>query len=535
MKLIYIYLAIFLMFISCNDDKGNYDYTLLNRVTIGEFGFYGMNTSLGDTITYSPELTFSGDTTSDNFDFEWVLFDTKKIKSRDLFYIVDTIASGIILLRVTDKKTGAAYTQHTTLTTKSPYETNGFVILSRGAGNESILSYFRESYNSNYNKTETNYNTYKEYFNVYEDINKEALGKDPIRVMQHFHEDDYNHDSETGNFWILQGNNNSVDVSGVSFEKDVLLKDQFLDGVPAGFEPYDIVDMRWGTFVIGKDGKMYSRKKSSQFLFNSGYFLSEPVTFEENGHTYEVNGLGVVHHRYAGLGYTLLYEKNLNRFLLIMDSDQQSAGKIATPFVPNDAYESEDVARINNLGNMKMIHCGAYKSNTANIGFYAILQDPDGIFYSYDFGMNTTIYGGEAAISTVKQKVLPDATQQTLSSIIGNGKNIFNTGYTDASAYGVKQLIGYVLITRNNELWLLNRATGTITLYDTFEADITAIDSEIYNAWFAGIGLANGKFYVEEISAPAFTNEIPRRMFSFKESFGEEIISVKYKNGKDWM
>ena len=92
-----------------------------------------------------------------------------------------------------------------------------------------------------------------------------------------------------------------------------------------------------------------------------------------------------------------------------------------------------------------------------------------------------------------------------------------------------------VLITHNNELWLLNRATGTITLYDTFEADITSIDTEIYNAWIAGIGLANGKFYVEEVSVPAFTNEIPRRMFSFKDAFGEEIVSVKFKNGSTWM
>ena len=535
MKLIYAYLIIFLAFISCYDDKGNYDYTSLNSVTIEPFSFGSI--SYGDTLQYSPELTFSGDTTSSNFDFEWTLFGTKKFKSRDLFYITDTIGSGIIILHITDKKTGAIYSQHTILTTKSPYETDGFVILSRGAGNESILSYLRQSYNSNYNATETNYYTYKDFYNVYEEINKESLGQEPVRIMQHFHESDYNHNSETGSFWILQGGNNSLDVSGISFEKDVLLKDQFLDGVPAGFEPFDIVDMTWSTFVIGKDGKMYSRKKNSEFLFNSGYFLSEPVTFEENGTTHEVNGLGVIHHRYTAGSYTLLYEKNLHRFLLIMDSDQQVAGKVTAPFVPHDAYESSDVARIDNLGDMKMIHCGAYKWDNYPdaIRFHAILQDPEGIFYSYDFGLNSTKYGDEPAISTIKQQVLPEATQQVLSNIIGNGKNIFNTGYTDASAWGIKQLLGYVLITHNNELWLLNRTTGTIILYDTCEADITSIDTEIYNAWVAGIGLANGKFYVEEVSAPAYTNEVPHRMFSFEKKFGEEIISVRFKNGSTWM
>lgn len=532
MKSIYIYLVIFLAFIGCYDDKGNYDYTLLDRVTIDYISLY--TSYLGDTITYTPELKFSGDTTSSNFDFEWTLFDTKKIKSRNLFYIVDTIASGTAVLRVTDKKTGASYSQHTILTTKSPYETDGFVILARGANNESILSYIRQTNNPN-SGTETNYYTYKDFHNVYEEINKEALGRAPLRIMQHFHESDYYHDSETGGLWVFQGDNHSLDISGVSFEKDVLLKDQFLDGMPADLEPYDMVDMAWSSFVIGKDGKMYSRKKISQYLFNTGYFLNEPVTFEENGNTYEVNGLGVIHHRYS-MGYTLLYEKNLHRFLVIMDKDQQSAGKITSPFVPSSAYESADVARIDNLGDMKMIHCGAYKWNNYPevIRFHAILQDPNGKFYSYEFGMNNAVYS-DPTVSNVKQKVLPDATQQVLSSIIGNGKTIFNTGYTDPSSFGIKQLLGYVLITHNNELWLLNRATGTITLYDTFEADITSIDTEIYNAWIAGIGLANGKFYVEEVSVPAFTNEIPRRMFSFKDAFGEEIVSVKFKNGSTWM
>lgn len=61
MKLIYAYLIIFLAFISCYDDKGNYDYTSLNSVTIEPFSFGSI--SYGDTLQYSPELTFSGDTT----------------------------------------------------------------------------------------------------------------------------------------------------------------------------------------------------------------------------------------------------------------------------------------------------------------------------------------------------------------------------------------------------------------------------------------------------------------------------------------
>ncbi len=535
MKYIYIYLLALLVFASCYDDKGNDDYKPLNRVTIEKFS--AISRYFGDKVELTPVLTFAQDSSEENLEFEWTLWEKKKFKTRNFSYVADTMGTGMLVLRITDKTNGIVYSQACRTTIKSPYETSGYVILSRNANNESILSFIRQDGNDNYGETETNYYNYEAYYSVYEEINNKSLGKDPIKILQHFHEKDDKHDGETGNFWIFQGENNSMDISGVSFEKDVLLKDQFLDGMPAGFEPYDMVDMIWSSFIIGKDGKTYSRKKASKFLFNSGSFLNDPVVFEENGKTYEIDGSGVIHHRYRAGGFTLLYEKNLHRFLLFTDSDQTSAGKIEAPTAPQSVYTPSDAARINNLGDMKMIHCGAYlwDNYPDAIRFYSILQDPNGVFYSYDFGLNNIAYSGAIpAITTVVQKVLPDATQQVLSSIIGNGKNIFNTGYTDPSAWSFKKLIGYVLISHNNELWLLNRATGIITLYDTFEADITAIDTEIYNAWAAGIGLANGKFYVEEVSVASYTNELPRRMFSFDRTFGEEILSIRFKSDESW-
>lgn len=96
-----------------------------------------------------------------------------------------------------------------------------------------------------------------------------------------------------------------------------------------------------------------------------------------------------------------------------------------------------------------------------------------------------------------------------------------------------KQLLDYVLITKDNELYLLERKSGDIILYDSFDATITSIDTEVYNAWIAGIGLENGEFHIMEMTNAGYTKEHPRRMYSSETDFGE-IVDIRFKNGADW-
>jgi len=186
---------------------------------------------------------------------------------------------------------------------------------------------------------------------------------------------------------------------------------------------------------------------------------------------------------------------------------------------------------------MEMICCGANRVSWGN-RFYAILKAKDGTFYSYTFDMGDTFFGRSPDVEKVEQKELPATTQTTLSSIInGSSKNLFKVGYANteymSGSVNNKQLLDYVLITKDNELYLLERKSGDIILYDSFDATITSIDTEVYNAWIAGIGLENGEFHIMEMTNAGYTKEHPRRMYSSETDFGE-IVDIRFKNGADW-
>lgn len=542
MKFIYLlYIALAFTLFGCYDDKGNYDYTPINRVSIEPFN--GLSTYyLGDKIELKPVLTFSIDSTEDNLTFEWTIFGKKKFYTRDLSYIADTLGSGFIVLLVKDTVNGIEYTANQMCTIKTEYEAEGYMILSRGANNESILSYVQVTSNPNYSSQagvgETNYYNGKDYYDVYRTVNGEAMGHGPIKLLQHFRSSNTENGSEVGAFWIFQEGPECIDISGVNFMKDVTLSAQFMDGMPSNFKPHDMVDMTWSTFVIGEDGTMYSRIKETEYLFNSGLFLDNVVTLEENGIVHPVSGKGVIHHRYATAGYTLLYEKSRNRFLMMLDGSQQNGGRIIAPEAGgSDIYPPRDAVKIDDLGDMELLCCGAVKTNWGN-KFYAILKDPNGVFYSYIIETGDAKFGRYPGIEKVQQSVLPSATQAALSSILnGNSKNLFNVGnantsYTAGSANG-KLLLDYVLITKHNELYLMERNSGEIILFDTFDAPITCIDTESWNAWLAGIGLENGEFHLMELTNAAYSNEHPRRMYSSETNFGE-IVDIRFKNGTSW-
>ena len=541
MKFIYLaYIALSLLLCGCYDDKGNYDYTPLNRIEIENFDM--ATYYLGDLIELKPVLTFSIDSTEDNLLFEWTIFGNKKIYSHDLSYIADTLGSGFIVLRVKDTVNGIEYSASQSCTIKTEYEADGYMILSKGANNESILSYIKLISNPNYSSQtgvgETNFYTCADYYDVYHTTNNESLGRGPLKLLQHFHSSNTGNSSEVGAFWIFQEEPECFDISGVSFQKDITLTSQFMDGMPTGFKPYDMVDMTWSSFVIGQDGTMYSRKKETEYLFNSGLFLNNAVTFEEDGTIYPVSGKEVIHHRYSTAGYTPFFEKTLNRFLLMLDGSQQNGGQISSPDIPGDnIYTPRDAAKIDNLGDMEMICCNAVKVSWGN-KFYAILKDPNGVFYSYTFDMGDAYYGRSPGIEKVVQAELPASTQSVLNSIInGSSKNIFKVGYANteysSGSANNKQLLDYVLITKDNELYLLERKSGEIILYDSFDATITSIDTESWNAWMAGIGLENGKFHIMELTNAGYSQEHPRRMYSSETNFGE-IVDIRFKNGASW-
>ena len=79
------------------------------------------------------------------------------------------------------------------------------------------------------------------------------------------------------------------------------MEETFLNGLPANFQPVDMIDTRWLTLIVNANGDVYTRKKLTDKLYNSGYFLSDPLEFEGE----KVDGRNMVLAPFADFGFTL--------------------------------------------------------------------------------------------------------------------------------------------------------------------------------------------------------------------------------------
>lgn len=119
-----------------------------------------------------------------------------------------------------------------------------------------------------------------------------------------------------GNIWIFS-ESGAVDLEGVGLTKDVDLNQTFMGGVPAG------VTIQGGVFMIQTDvvydqyGHLYSRVKSDNQLFNSDYFLPEPMKYE--GKILEQCEPVLGRYLMYTARYTPIIDKKNSRLLAIID------------------------------------------------------------------------------------------------------------------------------------------------------------------------------------------------------------------------
>ena len=107
MKIIFI--VVFLLgMASCYDDKGNYDYSETNEITI-DLRNTQYSAVAGQTINIEPVLTFARDSNETGLEFEWKLGNKLLSNERNLSYYVDTILKENCYFRVLDTKSGITY------------------------------------------------------------------------------------------------------------------------------------------------------------------------------------------------------------------------------------------------------------------------------------------------------------------------------------------------------------------------------------------------------------------------------------------
>lgn len=519
---------------SCYEDKGNYDYKTLNDVEVN-LSLEGHSFILGDTIVIKPELNFTLGAESSDVSYTWVYGGKLLSKERNLEWIADTIATNCDLrLEVLDQQTGVAYFGSLTISVGSPYVGEGWVILSE-KDNVSTLSYLRK-----YIENDTLKCTVTK--DVYQMINKEPLGTHPVYMSFHY-VNQFDSEDKVSWIWLTQkGAPGCIDISGSSYKTEGYLPSMFLSGgYPQGFDPKAVVDLRFLTLAVGEDGTAYTRVKEDDMLFNSGYFLDRPLSYNDK----PVDASCLVLSPFAEHAGILLYDKNSGSYFHLCDAKDQYtsfpsgnlvlnasySGKILPLTVYDRAYaQVPGFPRLDDMRDYTIHYISSYRSDFwGKMGYKAIVEK-DGRFYVQDFTVNDfDIYDPDLiGAAPVSWEEIP------LQGIVREGgQNLFSLCRYQSDA-------PYLLISAGKSLYLYYFKGDKLVKYDDFGAPITSLDSDNYSSRHLAVGLENGEFHVLSLSTSVVeevlkTGDSKDKRIYKEEGFGR-IIQALFKNSTstDW-
>lgn len=554
MKINYILGLLGILFItSCYDDRGNYDYTLLNDIDI-KVQMEESNCVLGDVLKVTPQLNFAlgKETSESDLSFEWT-YDMHPIsKERNLNWTADTLATNKELrLAVYDKNTGVTYYGSTTLSIHSLYTQEGWLVLSEKDG-KTMLAYLRKNWTKNKDdEDEFECVVTRDVYGLTN--NGEALGSEPRSINVHY-VNQFDGEDNTGWVWVGQkGGQGCVDLSGTSYLLQGTLHQMFLKGsFPAGFSPQSVIDFRYLTLAIGEDGTTYTRVKESDLLYNSGYFLERPLMYE--GKNVDCRLLAMA--PFSEHGGVLVYDNNSSRYLHICDAidtytsmpsgnivvNAIFSGKVLFPTVNEKLYKQfPEFTRFDEMETVKVHYVGAYKAGWGKMGYMSVLE-LNGKFYLQDFTVNDfDIYAPDVIAATpVAQNEIPNLG----AYVNGSSKNIF-------ALCRYQSRVPCLFIASDNDLYLsyLKGDSYTPVPFTHFDSRITSINVENNNNSYLSVGLENGEFYLfyldmdvlEEVlqKGPISIDKVDHKKFLWHEKDLGKIITVLFKNNQNgewgWM
>lgn len=489
---------IILNFISCYDDKGNYDYEKINDITI-EFPDFSWQQIIGETLKVYPKLKYAfNDSTDLKLKFEWSFADRVIGKERQLEWTVDTNVQSDLVLRVTNLDNNLTYMQSKTIRPTSIYTTDkSYLVLSEKNG-KSLLSFIQygEKLDENGNHIRDELGRVILEYKVLEDIyykeNQEELGSQPLFIQEHI-ADIF---PSNGHVVVFQeGGQGSVDLDGLSMKKDILLVESFSGGTyPVDFHPVNAEMMAYTHMIENYDGKIYTKVKETLELFQSGYYIHTPLLFENK----EVHGHLIHSERSQAKEFTLLHSVGTptepeNRLLLIHDlqdswEDIKISGKVVQLPAPNDGWP-ENFIPLTDLGDSQVLHIGYVTMDWGtNARYTMFLKNADGT-YQYQYFEIEREYDGEGL--TYPEITIGDQNREALvnyfiTAPIPLEECIF---YTLPSPQNE-----YIFAAHGKEIYLFDRTSpkNGFRHYYTCKANVVEMNGRDYYGTQILIGLDNG-------------------------------------------
>ena len=128
---IFVFLCLMSLFCSgCYEDKGNYDYNDLLRVTImgflsekdgAETEITSITVTAGQTIKVRPVLSFENENTKMNLTYTWLFKDKVIGNEEKLNFTATEVISGYVVLDIEDLDTGNHFRANFSLKILDPY------------------------------------------------------------------------------------------------------------------------------------------------------------------------------------------------------------------------------------------------------------------------------------------------------------------------------------------------------------------------------------------------------------------------------
>lgn len=138
-----IYLGISLLFLSCSEDKGNYNYSPINEITIDSIK-NNYTKVVGDSLSIPVTLSYSLTNGSDDFSYLWEINNQKVAETKDLKILTPSdmsFGSKMARYTITDNKNGMKFYKTFSVNIVSPFNW-GYYILTEREDHSTRLYYF---------------------------------------------------------------------------------------------------------------------------------------------------------------------------------------------------------------------------------------------------------------------------------------------------------------------------------------------------------------------------------------------------------
>lgn len=527
-KQIAIIIPLLLLF-SCYSDKGNYKYKDIERVEI-TFPSHYVNTIFGNVVEIEPELSQEIDESSENHTFTWYINDQTREgwNNKKFVWEVDVPRDEVKLrLDIEDKRNGVVYSREMTINIIGIYENPYSWMVLSDDGGESLLSFLsvvKTSIDSGEEEKhpegseQVHFTETKFIKNVTGD---EPLGSGPTHIMEHYREAIDWHEDVVGNVCIFQ-ESGAVDLEGVGFTKEIDMVDAFDGATFPNGAIYPGTFMEYLDVVTDAKGRLYSRVKLVSTVFNSEYFLQEPVLYE--GEVMEQCQLAYGFYSSNRYGLCVMHDGKNDRFLYISDtgkswnSDLVGVGEIR-PIAVSDKVDVTDVIPLDNTSGYELKHM-------------TICAEGDTYAYGY-----YTIFEEEATGKLFLQKFITDQERGAPREVSYINKREITDLPGKPTAYAfplyAPQEYAFFAVGKTVYLYdLLNRSSKPEPYY-TFESDITALNCHSRRNYHMGVGLENGDFYVLGINKAKNIKEEHKLIYKADQKVGK-IVDVQYKNNSMW-